>query len=188
MTLETEPFPEPSNVSANPAPEIVPVLVRLISPALVAILHPVLPMVTRPLYVAADPEEFVIAPLLAIPVPLMVIASAVVSVNPLRSSTAPETTVVLPAVVPRHDAEAPNRNVPAEIVVPPAYVLFPDKVHVPVPFLFILELERTLAMEPLPVPPIVSPFDPLIVAVLVRFRSPLFVAIRLAPASVIAPL
>ncbi len=71
------------------------------------------------------------------PVPFRVSGSALVRVKPLRSSTAPEATEVPTPVVPRGPSPtlpaAPSWSVPALMVVPPVYVLFPERFKIPAP-------------------------------------------------------
>ena len=82
-----------------------------------------LPNVSKPPYVAPVALLLMIAPLLEMPVPLTVSASAVPRVNPLRSKTAPSVIDVFPTVVPSGvlvpSPVAPSLRVPALIVVVP---------------------------------------------------------------------
>ena len=96
------------------------------------------PRVNKPPYVAPVEELFIIAPLLEIPVPLMVNASAlVVPIDcPFKSKTAPVVSITPPAFVPKGPLvvtleDAPNFNVPALMVVKPVNVLAPEIVQVP---------------------------------------------------------
>ena len=67
------------------------------------------------------------------PVPFKVNGLALESVKPFRSKTAPELTVVAEEVP--NAAVFPKSKVPAVIAVAPVYVLVPDNVQVPEPFL-----------------------------------------------------
>ena len=126
MILAIEPPCAPPTVKPKVAPVIVPVLLMFIAPVPPTILL-ALPKVSNPLYVAAAPE-FINAPPLEIPVPLIVSVSAVPNVNPFKSRVAPEVTEV-PAPTPATPSGvlapppvAPSRNVPALMVVNPEYV------------------------------------------------------------------
>ena len=77
--------------------------------------------------------ELVNAPALLTPAPFNVSALVFASVLPLRSKDAPSATVMAPAEAP-NAVVLPAFNVPALIVVPPEYVLLPDKVVLPLEF------------------------------------------------------
>ena len=100
----------------------------------------------------------VIAPKLAIPVPLMVVGFLTIeSVNPFKSRAAPLSTVTVPLAEPRAEV-LPSFKVPADIKVGPPYAFVPDNVHVPVP-VFVIPCEfvvKAPAILPVPVPPIVK--------------------------------
>ena len=88
------------------------------------------------------------------PVPFIVSASAVDNVIPFRSSAAPAVTEVIPPVVPNGvfvpSPAAPSLSMPALTVAPPEYVLFPESINVPVPFLVTAtEVAVPLLMIPL---------------------------------------
>ena len=117
----------PSKVKANAPVPTVPLQVRVpVVPA--AVMVAAAPKVMAPIIVEAAAPVLVNAPAgdEANPVPFKATAleAALVNENPLRSSTAPEATVVTPAVVPRGPAvetveDAPSFNVPALMVVAP---------------------------------------------------------------------
>ena len=186
ITPLIDPLAAPSSVRLN-APPMPPV--RLMSPAVATMLL-AKPSVINPLYVAAVAALLISAPLLDMPKPLSVSASAVPSVNPFKSSTAPLATVVPPATVPRGvftpSPAAPSLSVPALTVVVPLYVLAPDSVSVPVPFL----------VSPNPAPPLISaemlrPSAALVVVTVrvapPRSRLPLIDALAAPPLDVMLP-
>lgn len=116
--------PVPTLVNPNDPP-MAPL--KVIAPAEVPTLE-IAAKVTAPLRLAAPAPELTKAPALEIPVPLRLTASAP-TVRPFRSKTAPELTVVPPAVDPSAES-CPNFTVPALTVVVPPNELFPFKVSV----------------------------------------------------------
>ena len=126
-------LPEAVIVDADP---------KVIAPRIVEGVAPVL--VKAPAAAPVSPEPFNVIALVA---PL-------VNENPFKSRTAPELTVVVPAVVPSGPAvetvdEAPSFKVPPETVVPPEKELAPDKTMVPGPVFTV-------------------PYDPLIIPLTVK--------------------
>lgn len=139
-------LPAPPNVFVAPSVKVpAPTFVKLLAPDIAPfkVIFPLPPILasaakaTVPVQVAPVPEVFIKAPPEEIPVPFMVSPSAVTRVKPFKLSTAPELTVVAPAVVPIGVLEplpdAPKTRVPAEIVVIPVYELLLDKVRDPEP-------------------------------------------------------
>ena len=202
ITPDIIPVPAPSKVRPY-APLTAPLQVNV--PDVVAVIVLAEPKVSAPLYVALPPV-FVKAPAGedVNPVPFNINGSAVARVYPFRSRQAPLDTVVLPAIVPNGELlplpAAPNFSVPALMVVAPVYVLAPESVHVPVPFLVTdVGVEITPDIVPEPAPSKVRPYAPLtaplqvnvpdVVAVIVlaepKVSAPLYVA--LPPVFVKAP-
>ena len=94
--------------------------------------------VTVPLAVAAVLLELIKAPVLPMPVPEMF--KALATLKPFKSITAPDCAVTVPVpmaplVLPTE--LTPTFRVPALSVMPPVWVLAPDKVNVPLPCLVI---------------------------------------------------
>ncbi len=88
------------------------------------------------------------APVPPTPVPArLVTGSAITSPVPSSSTAAPLATVVPPAVVPRAPLDW-TRITPVVTVVPPLYVLVPDRVRVPVPVLARATVPEPLASVP----------------------------------------
>jgi hypothetical protein len=77
--------------------------------------------------------------LFKIPLPFSVRGSFVDKVNPFKSNTASAVTVVIPAIVPSTEVEAPSLSVPTLIVVGPVYVFVPERVQLPSPIFTIDE-------------------------------------------------
>ncbi len=155
-------------------------------------LTPVLPRVINPLYVAAAPE-FINAPLLEIPVPLSVNASAVPNVKPAKSSAAPLVTEVPAAIVPKGvlvaSPTAPSFRVPALTVVSPVKVPAALIVSVPAPSLVRVPapvVMPVVLIVVLPLPPIVRPVSVPVIPP-VRVKVSLSELILVVPAKVIAP-
>ena len=137
----------PARMFSVPAKLLLPDSETVFSPYLVSPPEPPTPPViemlpTPPMPVAAEPSVteppheavavvllFVSAPAPATPVPESVSASAATDC-PLRSSTAPVLTAVLPSAVPSADP-LPSISVPAVTDVLPAYELLPESVAVP---------------------------------------------------------
>ena len=186
---EKEPPVAPPKVSVKPVPVICPVLLIAIEPVSPTILL-LLPNVTVPEYVAVVAELFVMAPKLVMPVPLMVVLFAAVSVIPFKSNAPPLETVTDPFVLPRA-VVLPSCRVPCDIKVLPLYKFAPDNFHVPVPVL-VIPCEFVVnapAMFPFPVPPRVKTFESLVKApVFVKLISPALVIILAAVAIVINPI
>ena len=117
MMLAILTLPGPETVRPNVLPVIIPVLLRVISPA-AALITAAEPNLTRPAYEAALEPLFINAPLEEIPEPLMVSVPILLTVLPLKSSAAPVATVTAPEPVPNAE-ELPRITLPALIVVPP---------------------------------------------------------------------
>ena len=116
----------PSVCSAKPKAPVkaLPVLGVMDKESLSTCISVAAPKVMPPVSALA-PDKLRTAPLLEIPVPESVRASA--SVMPPESSSAPPLTVVPPAAVPK-PPEFVTRNTPPLMVVAPVKVLLPDKI------------------------------------------------------------